>query len=65
MPRKRLEVPPAAVKAVVKDTRAFHAAASSFERDEIAFRQMHALWEHKRPAINELLCLAWQNCFTR
>ena len=46
MPRKQLEVPPAAARAFVKDMRALHAAATGFERDEIAARQLHALREH-------------------
>jgi hypothetical protein len=49
MPRKQLEVPPAAAKAFVKDMRAFHVAKTGFERDEIAARQLHALREHLRP----------------
>jgi hypothetical protein len=44
--RKPLEVPPAGARAFVKDMRAFHAAATGFERDEIAARQLHALREH-------------------
>jgi hypothetical protein len=49
MPRKQLEVPPAAARAFVKDMRAFHAAATGFERDEIAARQLHMLREHLGP----------------
>jgi hypothetical protein len=29
--------------------RAFHAAKTGFEKDEIAARQLHALREHRRP----------------
>jgi hypothetical protein len=46
MPRKQLEVPPAAARAFVKDMRAFHAAKTGFEKDEIAAAQLHALREH-------------------
>jgi hypothetical protein len=46
MPRKQLEVPPAAARAFVKDMRAFHAAKTGFEKDAIAARQLHALREH-------------------
>ena len=46
MPRKPLELPPAAARAFVQDMRAFFAAKTGFERDEIAARQLHALWEH-------------------
>jgi hypothetical protein len=49
MPRKPIEIPPAAAKAFVKDMRAFHAAATGLERDAIAARQLHALREHQRP----------------
>jgi hypothetical protein len=38
MPRKMLEVPPAAARAFVKDMKAFHAAATGLERDEITAR---------------------------
>ena len=49
MSRKQLEVPPAAAKAFVKDMRAFHAAKTGLEKDEIAARQLHALREHLGP----------------
>jgi DNA topoisomerase IB len=49
MPRKPLDLPPAAARAFVKDMRAFHAAATGFEKDEIAARQLHALREQQRP----------------
>jgi hypothetical protein len=39
----------AAAKSFVKDMRAFHAAATGFERDEIAAPQLLALREHLRP----------------
>jgi hypothetical protein len=46
MPRKPLEVPPAAARSFVKDMRAFLAAKDGLMRDEIAARQLHALREH-------------------
>lgn len=46
MSRKPIEIPPAAAKSFVKDMRAFHAAKTGFEKDEIAARQLHALREH-------------------
>ena len=49
MPRKPLEIPPAAARAFAKDMRAFHAAKTGFDKDEIAARQLHALREHLRP----------------
>ncbi len=39
----------APARAFVKDMRAFHAAKTGFERDEIAARQLHALREYQRP----------------
>jgi hypothetical protein len=42
MPRKPIEIPPAAARAFVKDMRAFHAAKTGLERDEIAVRQLRA-----------------------
>jgi hypothetical protein len=49
MSRKQLIVPPATAKAFAKDMRAFNAAATGFEKDEIAARQLHALSEHQGP----------------
>ena len=45
MPRKSLEVPSSAARAFVKDMRAFHAAKTGFDKDEIAARQLTALKE--------------------
>jgi hypothetical protein len=45
VPRKPIEIPPAAAGAFVRDMRAFHAAKTGFV-DEIAARQLHALREH-------------------
>ena len=44
--RKSIEIPSAAAGAFVNDMRAFHAAKTGFEKDEIAARQLHALREH-------------------
>jgi hypothetical protein len=49
MPRKPIDIPPAAARAFVKDMRAFFAAKTGFEKDEIAVRQLHALREHQGP----------------
>jgi hypothetical protein len=35
MPRKPIEIPPAAARAFLKDMRAFHAATTGFEKDEM------------------------------
>lgn len=48
MPRKPIEIPPAAARAFLKDMRAFHAAKTGLEKDEIAAHQLHALREHLR-----------------
>jgi hypothetical protein len=53
-PRKPLEIPPAVARAFAKDIRAFHAATTGLERDEIAARQLHALQEHQRPGEKKL-----------
>ena len=47
MPRKPIEIPPAAARAFMRDMRAFHAAKTGRERDEIAARQLRALREHQ------------------
>jgi hypothetical protein len=54
MPRKQLEVPPAVARAFVKDMKAFFAAKTGFEKDEIAARQLHALREHQGPRAKKL-----------
>jgi hypothetical protein len=54
MPRKPVEIPPAAARAFVRDMRAFHAAATGFEKDEVAARQLHALRGHQRPGEKKL-----------
>ena len=46
--------PAAAARAFVKDMRAFHTAATGFERDEIAERQLHALREYQGPRDKKL-----------
>jgi len=48
MMRKRqpLELPPGAGRAFVEDMRAFFAAKSELQRDEIAARQLHILRQH-------------------
>jgi hypothetical protein len=48
VPRKQIEIPPTAAGAFVKDMRAFHAAKTGFDKDEIAVRQLHALREFQR-----------------
>jgi hypothetical protein len=46
VPRKPIEIPSGAARGFVEDMRAFHAAKTGFEKDEIAVRQLHALREH-------------------
>jgi hypothetical protein len=50
MPRKPIEIPPAAARAFVEDMRAFHKAKT----DEIAARQLHELQKHQRPGEKKL-----------
>ena len=54
MPRKPIEIPSAAAGAFVKDMRAFPAAKTGFEKDEIAARQLHALREFQRPGDKQI-----------
>jgi hypothetical protein len=39
MPRKSMELPPAAARSFAKDMRHYHATNDSIKRDEIAARQ--------------------------
>jgi len=41
---KHIELPPKVAKAFVKDMRAFFKARNQLKQDEIAARQLHALW---------------------
>jgi hypothetical protein len=49
MPRKQIEIPPAAAKAFMRDLTAFFKETDPHKRDLIAGDQMRALWEHQRP----------------
>ena len=49
MPRKPIEIPPAAARSFVKDMRAYHATNNSIKKDEIAARQAWLLSEHLGP----------------
>ena len=49
MPRKPIDMPPAAAKAFMRDLKAFFAEPDIHKRDLIAGDQMRALWEHQRP----------------
>jgi hypothetical protein len=44
MPRKPTELPPRVAKAFVRDLRAFFKAKNQLKQDEIASRQLHALF---------------------
>ena len=48
MPRKPIEIPPAAAKAFMRDLKAFFKETDPNKRDLIAGDQMRALWEHPR-----------------
>ena len=63
MPRKPLEVPPAAARNFVRDMHAFHAAKTGFEKDEIAARQLHALREFQRPGDKQIKITDVQRLF--
>jgi hypothetical protein len=49
MPRKPIEILPAAAKAFMRDLKAFFKETDPHKRDLIAGDQMRALWEHQRP----------------
>src|SRR5262245_4569538 len=44
LPSKPIELPPQVAKAFARDTRAFFKAKNQLKQDEIAARQLHALW---------------------
>jgi hypothetical protein len=46
MPRKPIELPPAAARRFVEDMRAFFKETNQIRQDEIAARQLHALRQH-------------------
>jgi hypothetical protein len=46
MLRKQLEIPPAAAKAFVRDTKAFFKASGQIMHDEIAAKQVWQLKQH-------------------
>ncbi len=55
--RKPLEIPPAAARAFVKDMKAFFREKDAIKRDEIALRQLHALWHFQGPREKKLSLL--------
>jgi hypothetical protein len=44
VPSKHIELPPRVAQAFVRDMRAFFKAKNQLKQDEIASRQLHALW---------------------
>jgi hypothetical protein len=54
MPRKQLEVPPAAARAFVKDRLAFHSEPNTIKRGEIASRQLQVLRGYQGPREKKL-----------
>jgi hypothetical protein len=46
---KHIELPPRVARGFVKDMRAFFKAKNQLNQDEIASRQLHALWAFQRP----------------
>jgi hypothetical protein len=45
---KNIELPPRVAEAFVRDMRAFFKAKKQLKQDEIASRQLHALWAFQR-----------------
>jgi hypothetical protein len=54
MPNKPIELPPKVRQAFVRDVRAFFKAKNQLKQDEIASRQLHALWAFQRPREKKL-----------
>jgi hypothetical protein len=51
---KNIELPPRVAQAFVRDMRAFFKAKNQLKQDEIASRQLHALWAFQRPREKKL-----------
>jgi hypothetical protein len=54
VPSKPIELPPNVAKAFIRDMRAFFKAKNQLKQDEIASRQLHALWAFQRPREKKL-----------
>ena len=54
VPNKPIELPPKMAQAFVRDMRAFFKAKNQLKQDEIASRQLHALWAFQRPREKKL-----------
>jgi hypothetical protein len=63
MPRKPIELPPAAARSFVRDMRAFHETNDSIKRDEIAARQAWLLSEHLGPSEKKLRAIDVRQMF--
>ena len=55
--RKPPELPPAVARTFVKDMKAFFKEKNAIKRDEIALRQLHALWHFQGPREKKLSLL--------
>jgi hypothetical protein len=51
---KNIELPPRVAQAFVRDMRAFFKAKNQLKQDEIASRQLHALWAFQSPRDKKL-----------
>ena len=51
---KNIELPPRVAQAFVRDMRAFVKAKNQLKQDEIAARQLHALWAFQSPREKKL-----------
>jgi hypothetical protein len=51
---KHIELPPSVARAFVRDMRAFFKAKNQLKQDEIASRQLHALWAFQSPRDKKL-----------
>ena len=65
MPRKPIEISPAAARSFVKDVCAYHATNDSIKRDEIAARQAWLLSEHLGPREKKLRVIDVREMFVQ
>ncbi len=65
MPRKPIEIPPAAARSFANDMRAYHATNDSTKKDEIAARQAWLLSEHLGPHEKKLRVIDVREMFAQ
>ena len=63
MPRKPIEIPPAAARSFIKDMRLYHATKDAIKRDEIVTRQAWLLSENVGPREKKLRVIDMRQMF--